>query len=1039
MEHLTASFARNPVAGNLLMVLLLVGGLLVALNLELRTLPDLEPIKVDVTLGFPGATPAEVEQDLTRRVEERLLAVKGVGRVTSHAFEGAGLVEAYLEAFADPRQVVEDIRATVTGMERFPPAGAEQPEVMLRTAASRVQTLAVISPTLGEYGLHAAAEKVRDDLMALPSVSVVTPFSAREREVTIEVAEETLREHQLTINSVAQAIRSASLNLSSGELHTDAGGVVVRTHAKRLRGDDFKDIVVRAGLDGGVLRLGDIARVTDAFSEDRLLTEVDGKRSILLTIVLPVGQERRGIAEDVRAFLAEYTPPPGVDVVVWNDRERYFTAHMGLVVSNGVLGFVLVLLFLSLVFDFRISTWVAVGVPTALLGGVLLFPVFDLEIHAVSLLALVLVIGIVVDDAVVVGESIASRRERGETGIEAAINGARAVRGPVVVGVLTTIIAFLPMLFVYGPAGQVLNVLPLVVLAVLATSLVEAFLILPAHLAPDAPWSRPPMSGVQERARRRLDRFRDDIVVPAVSAAVRRPWVVIAGCVAFLFGSLLLVWTGTIGYVFFSATQAAPIKADITMPAGTPFDVTAATARRFVESAQRVNAKLEDEPITGVAVSVGDQFSISGVDVPEVEPRTNVASVIVDLRDEADRDTPLDTVMELWRAEVGPLASAEQVNYGTAGGVLEQQLGFVLTHEDDEALVAAAERLRGVLDGMPTLTGVTDTLALGKRHFDVELTPLGRSAGLTAREVAMQLRARYVGLEVQRFQRGREEMRVVVRYPEERRQSLAELRNERIQRADGSSVPLFAVARVTESRGFASLKRWDGERAVWVSATFNAAVATPGELQARLAPTLAALKSEHAGLGIRSDDRMLGQTLVADAMAYTVPVALLAIYVLIAVLFRSYMQPLIVLAGIPFAAAGAVLAHLLLGYDLTAASLFGIIAAAGVVVNDTLVLMDRYNAIRADADVPAVAAVSAAVRQRFRAILFTTVTTVVGLLPMLYITSEFTNIFAPMVVSIVGGLIAANAGILFAIPAVLLIVEQVAERGWLFRAPARAA
>ena len=640
-------------------------------------------------------------------------------------------------------------------------------------------------------------------------------------------------------------------------------------------------------------------------------------------------------------------------------------------------------------------------------------------------------IGIVVDDAVVVGESIATERERGLTGTAAAVAGARRVFWPVAVGVATTLLAFAPLLFTYGVLGEFLGVFPIVATLVLAVSLAEAFLILPSHLAHGGNWSRWPMAAVQARVRLAIDHLRDRAAVPAVALATRRPVaaVLVAGALVVASGALLVGGAVRFGDV---SAVAAQVEATLTYPVGTPLAVTRVGARQLQEAARRSNGQLGGSPIMSVATVVG-YHPTPGIVTSDGGRATHLAAVSLQLREESQRTVSTDEVARAWRQNVGEIVGADEVTFASSEryGGKGYDLSVALVHPDGEILARAAKDTVAAIKNVPGVLNAFDSLKPGRRHFDLHLTPAGQAAGLTGGRLATQLRSRFFGTEVQRIQRGRDEINVMVRYPEDRRRSFAELADERIELPVGGEIPLGVAATVVETRELETLMRIDGVPAAEVGSFVDRAVTTPYQLRAHIEGSLLPeLQSRYPGLGLAwaragagGDEQSLAP------LAYTLPIALLVIYMIIAVQFRSYVQPLVVLTAMPLAAAGAVLAHLLLGYDINMASAFGVIAVLGVVINDTLLLMDRCNSLRATSSLPAIAAISGAVRERFRPIFVTTVTTVGGLLPVLYLKSEVTvNNYVPMVVSIIGGLAMGSAGILFVVPAILLLGEGVRER-----------
>ena len=1026
---LVAFFARNPVAGNLLMLLLLGGGLLVASNLKVDDLPALDARQISITVPFPGSMPAEVEESINRRLEENLVAINGVKRVTSKATEGLATVTVRLDPFVDSMAVLDDVTSAVDRVEGFPPLNAEQPEIVLSKTDRVILTVAVTSPVLTKAELRRAAERVREDLLALPSLSMVSIFGAADREISIVVSEEQLRRNNLTLPQLAQAIRQSSLNASSGELRTEAGGLILRTFQKRMAGEDFLDIALFSDIDGTIVRLRDVATVIDGFADVDVDGTVDGVPTVFLNVRAAEGHDMMQLAADTRQLLEDYRPPAGTSVFLWEDQTSLTGVRARTVIGAGIVGFALVFLFLSLVFDLRIAVWVAVGVPTSILGALLFFPVFGLTLNLVTFFTLLLAVGIVVDDAVVVGESIATQRENGLQGSAAAISGAWAVMGPVTVGVLTTIVAFAPLAFTYGVLGQLVNTMPLIIFLVLSVSLIEAFLILPAHLSHASSWSRPPLTGIQARVRSSLNSFRDKWVVGAIATAVRRPYLTIATSVVAVLAIVLLAIAAT-SWMFIRTGDSNRIQADITFPAGTPYAVTRSAAEQLIEAAHATNRQAGDDPVITVASVLGHHFEAYGLLGSRKRPYgTHLASVTMHIKDESQRSLRPAAIERMWRLNAGQVRGVESVRYNTSHIPNSAEIQYALVHPREDIVAAATDELRSAFESVPALFQIEDSLGEGKRQFDLELTEAGIAAGLSPASLANQLRNRFYGAEVQRIQRGREEIKVMARYPQERRRRLGELLDERILRPDGGSIPLSAVARIVETRDYLTRMRIDGVRAATVSARVDHQVASPNAVISKVSgEAVPGLLDKYPGLKIMLQGQGEGEVEINAILRFTVPLALLLMYFLMAVQLRSYWQPVLVLAGLPFAVAGALLAHMVLGYDLSTPSILGMVAVGGVVVNDTLVLMDRYNRIRMESSAtPAIAAVGAAARQRFRAIFLTTVTTIIGLMPMVYGKSEVTQNLLTLLVSMAGGLIAASLALLFFVPALVLLLDGARE------------
>ena len=1019
-------FANNPVAANLMMTLMLLGGLLAGLRLTAQIFPTIDPGQIRVSVAYPGATPTEVEEGITRRVEEAIFGIDGIDRVLSTASENTGTITAELKDFVDAMRVRDDIESAVDRLADFPPEDAEQADIVRAENLSDVLSL-VVSSELPEADLMRGAELLEEALLALPTVSLVGMLGARDYEIAIEVREEDLRRYGLSIGQVATAVRMSSLNLASGELRTQAGDLLLRTNTKRVRGDEFKDIVLRALPDGSILRLGDVANVRDGFVDSDLINEYNGRQSVFVRVQKSEAEDVLIIADEIKAMLADFEPPPGIDVEIWNDQTEALEDRISLLVRNGVLGFSLVFLFLFVMLDLRLAIWVAMGVPISFLGAFLFFDFFGVNVNMVSLFALIIVLGIVVDDAVVVGENIVAEQEAGGKGAAAAIKGALGVRGPVTIGVLTTMAAFAPLLFVTGTMGQILGVVPIVVITVLTMSLIEVFFILPAHLSHGKPWSGWPLNVFQARVGAGVKRFRDNVLVPAIAAAVRHRYWTLFGGIMLLAAALALLMVGYVRFIFFPDLESDRLRADLEFPVGTPFDVTRTAADRLVDAAYATNEEVGGTSFRSVSATIGGSINDGGGPGAgnQLSASNNVASIQIQLNGEPERTLSAGELERIWRQKVGDIPGVERLSYsaeffGPGAGV-----EYELAHQDTGTLTEAVEDLKRRYRGIPSLYEIQDSQSLGKRQYDIELTPAGEAAGLTPADIARQLRRNFFGDEVQRIQRGRRELKVMVRYPEEQRQSSADFFNVRIRLADGAEAPLSAVARVTESRSFSSIDRIDGLRIVTVSAEVDTELATPNEVSAIVQGTvLPELQARYPGLQVTQAGFGREQAEDLGQLSDLALVALLVIFILLAAQLRSYAQPWIILAGVPFGAAGAVIGHFLLDYTLSFISIFGMVALSGVVVNDSLVMIDRYNRFRRELNVPVAEAIVAAARHRFRAIFLTTATTALGLTPMLFETSTQAQFLIPMAVSLATGIVFASVVILFVVPALVMIRED---------------
>ncbi len=1034
---LIAYFARNPVAANLLMVLFIVGGIVSGSQIPIQRFPQMDLRMVTVTVPAPGSSPQEVEEDINRRIEENILGLSGVERVITTATHGLARVDIEIAPFARSASVLLDIQNAVDSIERFPPANAEQPEVRLQEVALEVVTLAVSSSRLTEDELRVAAESVRGELLQLPTVSQVELRGTRDREISIEVHEEALRRNRLTIRRIANAVQRESVNVTFGELHTEAGGVILHTIAKRKVGEDFKDIPLLTRLDGTILRLGDVAEVRDGFVDDQTVTRFNGWPAVLVRVDAAEEQSIVEMSEDVQAWLGSYQTPEDVVIDVWSDSAKPALDRLTEIIRNGVIGALLVFICLVLVFDLRVASWIAVGIPLSFIGSLIFFGPAGLTLNMGTVFAFFLLIGIVVDDAVVVGESIAAERETGKSALDAAISGAKAVFGPILVGVVTTLLALVPFAFITSGDFQILKVFPYVALFVLLVSLAEAFLILPAHLAHERPWSLSPLKDLQEFVRGWLENLRESVVVPAVSWSVTNIGLTLAGGAVVIVAAVLLVRSEIVRVVMYDsrANVTNSVQADLKLPMGAPFESTLAVAERFVSAAESINDELGSDSINAVSMMVGNVASSrAGM---EDRPRSHVASVRLHLNDRPIRTASPWEIAQLWRHNVGDTSYLESVDYETTRVRTKPGVAYAFKHEDLKTLKEAVAELREYLATIPGIYGVSDSLSVGKRHVEVELTPAAEAAGMSAALVGAQLRANFHGIEVQRLQRGHEELKVMVRYPPERRTSLGELARERIfqvgpglraglnDRVTNDEMPLSMVTRLTETRELGTLKRIDGQQAAVVNAQADPSVITP--IQARRhvnTEFMPDLLAQYPGLKVETEGGARDERTMLTTLGVLVPIVLIAMYAFMAAFLRSYWKPLVAVVGILLSFAGAVFGHWILGWDLTAISIFGMIGVSGVVVNDALVLMDRYNRLRRENRMlPAIAAASAAARHRFRAVFLTSLTTVLGLSPLLYERGDELIFLVPFVVSMLGGLVLSALFILFVLPTLVMLID----------------
>ena len=1023
-------FIGNPVAANLLMVVLLVGGALSAFNLQRQVFPTISPGTVVVTVPFPGATPAEVEDGVTRRVEEAVLGIDGVKRVNSTASENVGQITVETSEFADVQLVKDDIEAAVDRLSDFPPENAEKPIVVAPKPTGDVVTLAVTGD-IGAMALRRAAEDIERDLLTQSGVSLVTLEGARGLEISIEVSEAMLRRYDLTITDVANAVRQSSVDLAGGSIASDSGEILLRTNQKRQSGDEFRSVVVRTLPDGSVITLADIAEIRDGFVRAELRNNYNGRPAVFVKVSRAEAEDVLKVKAAVDGFLEGYLPPAGVELIELEDETQLLEERVNLLLRNGAFGFALVFLFLVLMLDLRLAVWVSMGIATAFMGGFLLFGLLGVTVSMISLFGLIIVLGLVVDDAIVIGENIDAERESGTPRDLAANRGARRMLAPVVVGVLTTVAAFAPLLVTGGTFGDITRAIPLVVISVLLVSLLEAFCILPAHLSHGGAWSRGAIKRLQTKIGGAVAWVRDSLVRPGVAFAAKWRYATVGVAVAFFVLCIGLLQNGHVRFIFFPAIEGNSLSASLTMPDGTPFERTDKAIRRMTDAANDVAEAIREE--TGETLFVAVTSTSGGRASSDNGPGSqsgftgeeNLGQVRIELTPYGQRITPAAEIERRWRNEVGSIEGAERVTFNSSFVRFGSDVEFELAHQDEEKLIAAVADLKQRLAAVDGANQIEDSFDLGKRQLVFQLTPAGSAAGLREADIAVQVRQGFFGEEVQRIQRGREEIRVYVRYPESTRASLDALDNFRVQLPTGGSAPLFTVASVEESRAYSSIERIDGRRVVTVSADVDEAISTPNLANEEiLAAVMPALEQSYPGLRWASAGSTREQNEDLAALGSAFVVVLLIIFALIATQLRSYIQPLAILVAIPLGVAGAVLGHFVLGFSLSFISIFGIVALAGVAVNASVVLVDLYNQYRAEGRSPIEAAADSAAR-RFRPVLLTTLTTALGLAPLLLEKSPQAQFLIPMAVSLGFGIIVSAFMVIFVTPSVVVIVDDL--------------
>ncbi|MCH7918541.1 MAG: efflux RND transporter permease subunit [Planctomycetes bacterium] len=1057
-----AWFAQNHVAANVLMLTILVGGAISLTTNKVEIFPDMSVDIISINVPYLGATPAEAEEGICLRVEEAVAGIDGVKKLRSFGLEGSGLVMVELDTYIDAKDVLDDVKAAVDRITTFP-RETEKAIITELTMRYHVMSL-VLYGDVEEATLKELAQEMRDELTALPGITQIEIVGVRDYEISIEVSEETLRRHRLTFDDVSRAVADSSLDLPGGSLKTAGGEVLIRTQGQRYRGSEFEQIVVLAQADGTEIRLGDIATVVDGFEDSDLAGSFDGQRSVQLKVFRVGEQNLLEIVEICEDYLAQNRAnlPAGVSVATWFDRSKMLRSRIDLLTRNAWYGLAFVFVVLALFLDLRLAFWTTLGIPISFMGAFWMMPYWDTSINMMSLFGFILALGIVVDDAIVVGENVFAYRQRGMSHVDAAIAGVKEIALPVTMAVLTTMVAFVPLLCISGVWGKFVRMIPIVVISVLAFSLVEALLILPAHLSRGHPIAAQrgglgPIGRFQGMIRKGLDAFVDRVFEPFVQRAVAWRYLTISVALAILILTVGFVSAGFLRFSLLPKVEADNVWASLSMPRGTSVDQTRKVVDQLEEAAHRVRDRVDAEwrgqpreqtvwarlfggndrtavpaeqsLFTHIATSIGEQpFTRGDAGGPptRADRGGHAAEVNIELLDGETRGNRFSSerIARLWREEVGEIPGVSSLTFTSSLFAGSDAISVEMSHRNFDELLAAVEEFKQTLGEYEGVIDITDTFEPGKLELKVSLKERGRFLGLTQADLARQVRQGFYGDEVQRIQRGRDDVRIMVRYPREHRRSMADMEAMRIRLEDGTEIPFGEVANVSLGRGYAIINRANRRRIVSVTADVDQAVANGNEviadLQTRVFPALAA---KYPGLTYDFEGEQRDQREIAKSLGRAVLLSLLAMMALLALQFRSYWQPLIIMSAIPFGIVGAVAGHVIMGFQLSMMSLFGIVALTGVVVNDSLLMVDLANRERrAGLALPQV--IKAAVTRRFRPILLTTLTTFCGLIPIMLEKSLQAHFLIPMAISLAFGVLFATVITLILVPSLYMILED---------------
>jgi multidrug efflux pump subunit AcrB len=1027
-ESLIIWFANNPVAANLLMAILLAGGLFSAFTIKKEAQPKIETNLINVSMPFLGASPEDVEEGIIVKIEEAVQDIEGIKEIISTARRGSGTVQVEVLPEYDVLDVMNQVKNRVDGIPTFP-ENTENP-VVSRTTFEQQVVMVTVYGDVAERTLKEFAKQVRNALVTLPGVTRAQILGSRPYEISIEVSEYTLQEYDLTLNEVAAAIRRGSLDLPAGTIQAESGDIQVRTKGQAYVGRDFEDIVVRTNDDGSRLLLSDIADIHDAFADVGRFSQFNSKPAITIQVLSVGTQSELDISAAVRDWVdtKQASLPEEVSVAAWADISYYLQGRLDMMLKNLVIGAVLVFLSLALFLRLKLAFWVMVGLPVAFLGTFFLMPTLDVTVNLISLFGFILVLGIVVDDAIVIGESAYTNMRAKGHSVDHIVEGVLKVAVPATFGVLTTIAAFLPILMVTGITGKFFAAIGWVVILCLVFSLIESKLILPAHLA------HMKVRHYEKDTHNRfirfqrffsegLHRFVDGVYAPLLDRAIKRRYLTLSVFIAMLILSIGLLAGGVLRFVFFPDITADFLQVDLEMNEGTPSPQTHDAIRRVQDALWAVDAEVSEEQGLESGAVVSSLLSFARGETS--------GQIITELVKDDDAVIAGPEVLRRWREKTGEIPGVKQLGFrGATGPGGGPALSIQLIGANIKQVARASQELERRIRQYEGVYDVRNSYERGRPEIKLNIKPEAEALGLSLQDLARQVRAGFYGEEVQRVQRGQDEVKVMVRFPKDERDSVGYLDDMRIRTPAGGRVPFHAVAEVELTESPLFIRRFDRERAVRVSAEVDKEKYEPEKILADIMEKeLPEVLSQFSGVRSRLSGASQQAQEVQTDMLKGALLALFLIYALMAVPLRSYSQPLIIMSVIPFGVIGAMLGHLLLDIPVSMTSFFGIIALSGVVVNDSLILVDFVNKER-KAGLPLAQAVREGARVRFRPILLTSMTTFLGLAPItLFEKSLQAQLVIPMAASLAFGIVFATIITLVLIPSLYLILDDT-KRGW---------
>lgn len=1009
-----AYMAKNSIAANLLMIILLGGGIYTMFNIQKEVFPQFQLDYVEVNVIYPGAAPAEVEQGILLPVEEAIRGIQGIKEIVSTASEGSGNILIELVAGSDRMQAFQDIDQEVRRIQTFPD-DIERPQVNLQSRQRDVMEIGLYGDT-DVWTLRVLAERLRNRLLSDPGITQVEIGNVPDYMTHVEIPRHNLRQYNLTLGQVAAIIAQSSEDVPAGAVETNAGEILLRMQERKQWAEEFGNITIVSSPSGARVTLKDIATITDGFEETGFHGQFNQTPSVEISIFRIGNQSPLDIAESVQEVLNDFQLPPGVNYRIDSNRAEDYRERLSLLTENGILAIVIVLVILGLFLEYRLAFWVMMGMAISFIGGIIFLPVFGISINMISMFGFLVVLGIVVDDAIVVGENIHEYRQKGLSNIDAAIAGAKDVSKPVIFSILTTIIAFVPLLFMPGETGKFWWPLPAVVIVILAVSLLEALFILPSHLGHISEKKRKggwfkKLEDWQESFAKGFKKIINKYYQPLLDLSLKYRYITLSAAVALLLIVGGYGYSDHMGMIMMPEVAADEIEAGVRLPVGT----TPQQAARVAEEITASTVRMFDEHNL-YEVAEGVKTNVRGQNFIDVE---------IVMRPPDQREMTARELIALWRDNIGDIEGVDQITFEAERGPggYQQDISVDLSHSDIEVLERASSSFLERMETFENTRDLNDNFDKGKMQYDFKLLPQGRNLGLTSNEIGQQVRDAFFGALAMRQLRETNEIEVRVKLPLEERRDIRNLEDFLIRTPDGVEVPLLDVVEVQQREAFTTINRRDGRRVVNVGMDVEPSNAVTRVLTAVQQEVLPQLQADFPGITWSFEGNQADMRESTDSLWSGFSIAMLIIYALLAIAFGSYTQPLIVMMAIPFGIVGAVIGHILLGYDLSVVSLMGVIALSGVVVNDSLIMIDYANKKRKDSSI--YEAIHEAGIRRFRPIMLTTLTTFGGLTPIILETSSQAEYLIPMAISLGFGIVFATSIILIIVPCLYLLLEDL--------------